>query len=390
MMRQAFTIELLEDCVFSASAATEGSHESLDRISGAALLGAAAARLYDRLDRRAAYMAFHSGRLRFLDGLPFANGTVGYPVPQPWHHRKTEKAHQQGQVDPKKIFNLLHGTIPSDEQRRPAQPKQLRKGYVHLDGGYSTPEHELRLKTAIAAQTGRAAEGQLFGYDALLRGQCFACAIEADADFDPGLFQQVVDALQGTALLGRSRSAEYGKVRVTLTDYPSPTPGPIDGNRLTLWLLADLAPCDHSGQPCLDPVLASIGLPEGARIDWSKTFLRSRRYSPWNAHRHGYDWERLVWSAGGVITVELSEPARPELLDRLQAGIGLYREAGLGRVWVNPPLAGHPATTIRIQKRGKNRGLDEIKGAGTSAHPLAKRPAGRVERKYRTKSQRTS
>lgn len=352
MMRRTFTIDLLEDCVFSARSATEGGHESLDRIPGAALLGATAARLYAQLSPRDAYAVFHSGRLRFHDGLPLACDAVGYPVPQAWHHRKTEKAHADYAVRasaerifnaiPERIFNLLHGQIPPGSDGFPAQPKQLRKGYIHANGVYSQPAHELRLKTAIDAKTGRAADAQLFGYDALLRGQRFAAAVEADGDFDPELFARVVKALTGTALLGRSRSAEYGAVRIEPTELPWPEPGPAT-DRLTLWLLSDLAPCDELGQPTLELSATHLGFVEGsANIIWDKTFLRTRRYSPWNAARQGYDRERMVFTAGGVITLELAASLDPRTLATLQAGISQHREAGLGRLWVNPPLLATP------------------------------------------------
>jgi hypothetical protein len=47
--------------------------------------------------------------------------------------------------------------------------------------------------------------------------------------------------------------------------------------------------------------------------------------------------------AGGVITIELPPGAdAAQCAQHLQRGIGLHRQAGLGRVWVNPPLLMHP------------------------------------------------
>lgn len=361
MMRQTFIIELLEDCVFSAHAATEGGHESLDRITGSALLGAAAARLYAGMDRREAFLAFHSGKLRFGDGLPWNGRSVGYPVPLAWHHRKSERPHNGGRLAGDRLFNFLHGVIPRDGERED-QPKQLRAGYVHPGGAYSKPRRGLRLKTAIDATTGRAAEGQLFGYDALARGQRFAAAIEADGDLDPALLERVVDVLQGEVLLGRSRSAEYGRAWVEPADIAAPAPGPAAGNRLTLWLLSDLALCDGTAQPTLSPDVEALGLPSGTQIVWDKTFLRARRYSPWNAARHGFDRERLVLAAGGVVTLD-HLPAAPDssTIERLQRGLGLYREAGLGRVWVNPPLLSNKQPTF-----------DSTQAEDSSAVPPAK------------------
>lgn len=333
MMRRSLAVELLEDCVFSARAATAGGHESLDRIPGATLLGAAASRLYGMLDRREAWAAFHSGRLRFGDGLPYDGHGVAYPVPLAWYYPKAERPEADGRLDRGRIHNFLEG----DGVGGGAQPKQLRTGYVGPGGRWIRPERALRLKTAIEPATGRAAEGQLFGYDALACCQRFAASIEADPDFDEALFEKVVSVLSGEVLLGRSRSAEYGRAGIAPIELGAPQPGPVQGRRLTLWLLSDLALAGADGQPTLTPSAESLGLPAG-RVVWERTFLRSRRYSPWNAARGGYDAERLVLAAGGVISLDLAGSLDEAQAARLHDGIGLYREAGLGRLWVNPPL----------------------------------------------------
>ncbi len=344
MKRLALDIELLEDCVFSARSATEGGHESLDRIPGAALLGAAAARLYGELGGTA-FTAFHSGRLRFGDGLPLSKaGEVGYPMPRCWHHHKTDviKEEIDGQecLLAGRITNFLHPESLLNQEEN-AQPKQLREGYITESGHWLKPKHDLRLKTAIEAATGRAAEGQLFGYDALHRGQRFRAFLEADDAVDAGLFDKVAEALEGEVLLGRSRSAEYGRARIRRVEAEPPVPGePGSDGSLTLWLLSDLALTDEHGQPTLQPDPRHFGL-DGGEIRWDKTFLRPRRYSPWNAARGGYDRERLVLEAGGVITIQLPKSEgydRTALIERLARGVGRYREAGLGRIWLDPPL----------------------------------------------------
>ncbi len=367
MKRQALKIELLDDCVFSASAATEGGHESLDRVPGAALLGAAASTLYAKLGSEQAFTVFHSGRLRFGDGLPWNGGSIGWPVPRCWHYPKTGEVSDGGFLKAENLYSFAfkEKPKPKDNDGKDKQLKQLRDGYVHADGRHSKPVHSLRLKTAINPDTGRANEGQLFAYDALHRGQVFVSLLEADDAVDEALFRQVADALQGEVLLGRSRSAEYGRAKITMIDLPEiPTPGAA-ADSLTLWLLSDLALNDAYGQPTLQPDGAAFGLP-GAEIQWDRSFLRGRRYSPWNAARHGYDRERLVLEAGGVITLRLNGIDREEAVARLQAGVGLYREAGLGRLWIDPPLLATVQPTFQqpAQQEPKTGEVSE------PAHPL--------------------
>src|SRR5579885_854668 len=65
MKRKVLRLTLLDDVALSERAASAGPHLGLDYIPGATLLGAAARRLYDSLSRDDAFLAFHSGKVRF-------------------------------------------------------------------------------------------------------------------------------------------------------------------------------------------------------------------------------------------------------------------------------------------------------------------------------------
>lgn len=329
MMNQALAITLIDDCVFSARGATAGAHEGLDRIPGQAILGAAATALYAGLDLPSAFELFHSGRLRCGDAVPWVDGMPAWPMPLAWHQRKHVEADTSGWLRAGAVHNLAHDEIE--------HPKQLRRGYVSEAGHWVKPRMAMRMKTAIDQHSGRAQDGQLFGYEALAAGQRFVTWIQADSALAASAFEAVIGALCGTCWLGRSRSAEYGRVQIERIDLSMPEQQLAPQKRMTLWLLSDLALLDEHGQPTLEPSPAHLGLGRG-RIIWSQTFLRSRSYSPWNAFRRGWDRERRVLVAGSVITLELDADPTPEMQARLAAGLGLYREGGLGRVWVNPPL----------------------------------------------------
>jgi hypothetical protein len=343
----ALEIELLDDCVFSASSATAGGHESLDRVPGSALLGAAASTLYASLSRDEAFTVFHSGQVRFLDGMPLNGSRAAWPVPIAWHERKDRPALDgNGRLEGAHVMNYRVGRWGAG-----VQPKQLRRGYIGADGRLVQPRRHHRMKTAIDPQTGRAQESALFGYDVLERGQRFVVRVEADETVDPDLFGRVVDALvaDGRILLGRSRSAEFGRARVSPragVDVPARAE-PQETDSLTLWLLSDTALCDSFGRPTTSPDPVALGLDAGARVDHERSFIRTRRYSPWNAARGGFDSERQVCSAGSVISFRLPEPLSHAQRCELARGIGLHREAGLGQVAVNPSLLDgeHPTFT---------------------------------------------
>lgn len=339
-----FDIVLEQPVIISQQSATAGAHQSLDYIPGSTVLGLAAARLYNALPAEAAWTLFHSGRVRFGDALPLSDsGEPAYPVPLCWHTYKGEKA--CGTLDRLRVDAIFDPSRSNIDPER--QPVQVRSGYATLSGQSLTPTLESTLKTAIDPDSGMAAESQLFGYQALSAGQRFRTTLQADEDIDASLWQTLLTHLTGSARLGRSRSAQFGAVRVELADASSldrRTQGDAsESDTLTLWLLSDLA-LERNGQPFLQPDADLLGLPEGTEWQVSDSFLRTRRFSPYNAYRRGHDPERQVITRGSVLRYQLPRPLTEDEKRTLSDGLGLLIEAGFGQVWINPPLlsAGRP------------------------------------------------
>lgn len=331
MQQATYDITLQRHIIISQQAATAGAHRCLDYIPGSVLLGLAASRLYAQLDKDSAWTLFHSGLVRFGDALPTTGNQTGFPVPISWHHYKgdTQRRTENG-IEYFKTDVLFDPSQFETEKTR--QPVQLRSGYTTLSGQYIAPGKVQTLKNAIDL----AAKSQLFGYEALEAGQTFRFTLSGDG-IDQKLWQQLIETLEGKARLGRSRSAQYGKVKIqSVEGKPLPTPDN-EPRTLTLWLLSDLL-LEHNGQPCLQPHAELLGLPKGSEWLPDKSFLRSRQYSIYNAYRRHYESERQVISRGSVLRYNLSEPLSQDALANLQCGIGLHIEAGLGQVLVNPPL----------------------------------------------------
>ncbi|HIE02317.1 MAG TPA: hypothetical protein EYP59_18885 [Thiotrichaceae bacterium] len=350
MQIQQFKVTLLEDVVTSKRAANEGGHESLDYLPGITFLGAVAAHLYPKLSDADAYTLFHSGKVRFGDALPLSeSGQLSYPMPLCWYKDKREE------WGPKMgLLNYQHEEY--EEYDESIQEEQVRGNYLSFqydsknDDRFTKIVPKLRMKTAINPNTGTAKDEQLFGYTSLPVGQQFVFNLESDfADDDDrgkALFKQVVETLQQADLkLGRSRSAEYGAVKIELLPEPKNERPAIQefSQAITLWLLSDAALQDEQGQPILfQPTAKSVGLPTHFVFDPSKSFLGSRRYAPFNAYRQRRELERTVLSMGSVlhfICQDEEQTVDAETLQHIQTeGIGLYRQAGLGRVWINPPI----------------------------------------------------
>lgn len=340
MKQHVFDIELHQPVIISQQAATVGAHQCLDYIAGSTLLGLAASKLYPVLSNEDAFSVFHSGTIRFLDALPVENKEISYPVPLNLHVFKGEKYTQDNQVLKNQVFDVSSMDLAGK------QPVQLRSFYLTNSGKKVTPFKEQTLKTAIDPKQNRAAESQLFGYEALAKGQVFRFALQADAHVSDALWNQLVESLQGMAHLGRSRSAQFGRVEIKSTKETYVTQQKIKSKVLNLWLLSDLYLYEQ-GANTLVPTSEALGLPQGTKWLKDKSFIRSRRYSIYNAYRKHYDKERQVISRGSVLRYELPESFTDydALTQQLSNGIGLSIESGLGQVAINPTLLAntHPS-----------------------------------------------
>lgn len=278
---------------------------------------------------------FFSGKLRFTDGLPEGNpGQPAVPAVFSLHEPKDENGKKTGYFR----NHVAEGTPEGKE-------KQIRAGHlytvpstvetlVHFQTQFTT-----QMKTAIKPSSGNApAEGQLFGYQAIPAGSIFYASIQAS---DQDTLAKASQLVTGVQHLGRSRSAEYGEVSIEAIPAPEQpealahkTDSP---DSFQILLLSDLC-LSTQGSPTLLPTPSHFGLPEGTRFVPESSHIRTRSYSPWIQWRDGYDLERQVLSRGSVLHFEgnLPDEEARKLSVRLDNGIGLFSQEGLGRGLLNP------------------------------------------------------
>lgn len=329
------TLTLQDDVVMSQRAASLGGHRSLDYIPGATLLGACAAKLYQELTLTEAFILFHSGKVRFCNAYPLSStGKSSQPMPcvlqyPKGEHHKIEQG-KRSQLDTQHVIHKV-------SEKEGVQYVQLRSGYITDELEVLTPQTTLRMKTAIDPETARAATSQLFGYQALQAGQVFQAVLQADDDVLE-LAQKASAALQGKLFIGRSRSAQYGKVNCQVSALQTTTATPSKETTVTLWLQSDMALQDVNGQALMQGKQANLPVFSGCTINWTESQLRFRRYSPYNGKRRSYDVERQVIEKGSLLKIDLPDALTQKQWEQLQAGLGLYRESGLGQVRVNDTL----------------------------------------------------
>ena len=324
-----YRIDLLSDVIVTADAATEGGHECLRHLPGSLLAGVVAGAM-----NPFPAPAYLSGKMLFGDALPLVEGELAYPVPLSLH--KPKGVPIGGRLVP---LNGLEDDLK--EQGKACQPvEQIRDVYMTASGKIVSTMLHYRMKTAIDRDRGgRATDSQLFGYQSIASGQSFAAPVWCEDDKVADQVERILTS--GNARLGRSRTAEYGHVKITPMIQPGTFSDSPEEGGMTLYLVSDLA-LEKDGRPVLAPQGDDIGLP-GARLDPSKTFLRTRSYTPWNAYHNTRMAERQVICHGSVLT--LTGVARDTAEDWKKAhscGLGLYRQEGLGSFLVDPSFVLKP------------------------------------------------
>jgi CRISPR-associated protein Csx10 len=336
MPRKILSIQSVDGLILSQSSNTAGEHHSLDHIPGSTILGALAGRIYSKLeDKSAQWAVFHSGKLRFGNCYPTTARCVeSRPLPLSFHEVKNISAIIDGKLNNENVTDFRDGE-PNDNR----QYKQLRAGYLTADGKITNAQSALQVKTAIDYETGTAKESQLYGYDALASNQWFCGDISWDDDFVvqyPKAFDALMALLDdGTFRVGRSKGAEFGRVKAYLDDA-EPEISTLDSNTFSIFCLSDISVRDAFGQPVLALTAHHFGLTDDdIKLIPSRCFVRTREYSVYNGARRAHDQARHVIGKGSVFTFLVSGDAATvteKLQNALMRGIGAHTEAGLGRI----------------------------------------------------------
>lgn len=368
-MKATLTLTPEVRAIFTARAATEGTHASLPCPPGSVLLGwAAAGGRYDNFSDP--FQVFHSGRVRFSNALPILpDGTPAYPMPQILLQPKHARG---GVVSDRLVAGAVRVWHPEDKHETEKIQYDVidNKGrsFVTGDGRVVRPRFGGRLRTAT--WEGRAARGQLFGYTHLEPGNHFAATIEADPGaITPDDWRRLLDAFRNKILfLGRGAGAYYGgdyKCTVEENVRELWQGGGVSGGEgfIRVWVLSDLALLDKNGAPCFAPTAEMLDLPPGGRLDPRESPIGARRYAPWNAHLGRRDVERQVIVAGSVLTFRYENGGATASTGSPPSAVGLWREAGLGRIWVAPSM-------LQVN-RGQPPRLDEKKAPPSESEDRA-------------------
>lgn len=319
-IQKTLLITLEGPLITSSSSATAAAAPALPYIPGAMLQGMALSKAYGDMKPGEVFARFHERLLTFDDALPLDEaGKIGFPVPMSLARPKGEEL----------IFTGGNSNVRDSAMADPEPGDQQCRDFAIGRGGTPVPVRTgTTLRTAIDPNSGMAAEFRLFEYRFLEKGQRFLSRIEG--------CRKDVEALEGflngAHILGRARSAEFGRVRIEVLDaVPNCPESNAEPGTRYFWCLSDCWFDDEHGLPSMAP---NARMPGRGVIDWSRSFIRRRRYSGFNSTWGARTPERDVVTRGSVFTICNSN--LPTGIHRM----GFATEQGLGRILVTaaPPL----------------------------------------------------
>ena len=357
MRKYQFKCELLTDVIITSMAATEGYKESLDYIPGSKFLGIVAGSLYDEANEKRTLDLFHNGAVRFGDATLMVKDEVLNKVPFSWFHEKGKNL--SGDI-------FLHHRLSTNDhevfRKQKIQLKQARNGYFSAaQENFFTLEQDFSLKSAHDTKMRKSKDGNMFGYYSLKSGSTWSFYVyDQSGDY----IEDIKSALTGKHRIGRSRTAEFGLVEISLVKECSSAAEVLYNEDVVIYAQSNLCFYNESVQTTAIPTAFQLTGLKDATILWDKSQVRSRNYKIWNRHRNNTDPDRIIVERGSVFVVK--SPTKISSTFFI-SGLGSHKNEGFGSVLVNPsflvsetnklPFSLHKAILDYTQHHAKEKGV---------------------------------
>jgi len=329
MKTKYYRCEFLSDIVLPASSNTQGNIRLSDFIAGSNFLGMVASNNGYESFKEEAFDVFHSGAVRFFDAHVEIDSKLSYKIPLSFHALKIGD----------KNFNRLH-LDDADETRlrtNQEQLKQHRVGFINEDYSYNIPSYNYTQKSSYDQALRRSKDEGMFGYSALKKGTHWIFKVSYK---DDKYIHKVEQRLLGDKKLGKSKSAQYGKVNIVNADnFDSIKTFTPEDNLSYIYLNSRAVLVDKSGNFTTLPSIENLGLSSG-EIVWEKTYIKTSSYHPYNSARETKEYTRVCISKGSVITIK-------NLSQTPENGIGAFLSEGFGDILINPKFLESKSPQLR-------------------------------------------
>jgi hypothetical protein len=168
----------------------------------------------------------------------------------------------------------------------------------------------------------------MFGFESIKAGQVFMFSVRYEDENDMGT---ITKYLVGTKYIGKSKSAQYGKVEIKEVENVKKIANFQPSDYILVYAESNLCFIDeHTGQSTFQPTAEQLGM-SGGTVDYSKSSIRTYSYSPWNFKRNASNYQRNCIAKGSVFYVTNGKDSSDSRMM-----VGEYIAEGLGRVQYNP------------------------------------------------------
>ena len=334
MYSQKFRCTTQEPLILFKKAKTEQSTETLEYLPGSLFRGFMANQLFNNKESETIIDdIIFNGSVRFGDAHLCINDKRGNPIPLSYHKYKS-KIIIDGNIQPEYINLIKMDELPTQKH------KQLREGYFVFENDKIVFEKVAvgeRMKAARSLENRASKDGAMFLYRYIKADHTFEFEIKA---INKAQLDTIVKCFDGkTIYLGKSKNAEFGG-KVIVKKIGESEDVDLSSEKVKVnTLYASSNWCFLNGFGTYTSQITSemlCGVPN-IEIDWTKTFLRFRTYSPFNSHRQTFDAQRLIIEKGSVVTFIIDEDNDVEIdTNFIKKGIGCHLTEGFGEVLINP------------------------------------------------------
>lgn len=332
MNRIQFRCRLLSNVILQSQSTDGQLQRNISFIPGNTFLGIMA-RKYKSYSAAEQLALFHDGSVRYGDAHPVGRGgkVRSLKIPASLYYPKLK-----GMEGGLYVHHIYNRGVDTDDGGRPQQLKQCRNGFYVFDTAKNEMslvelDKTLSLKSAYDRERRASQDQQMYIYESLKAGAEFLFEVAFD---DEALRNTIINGLKGSHFVGRSRTAQFGHVEITVCEYqevPSCNQAEGDGY-VTVYADGRLIFLNEQQTTTFCPTAKQLGV-DGGEIDWSKSQIRTFQYAPWNGKRQAYDTDRCGIEKGSVFVIKVqSWQKNPETSDY----IGSYQNEGFGKVIYNP------------------------------------------------------
>lgn len=285
--------------------------ESLDYLPGGLIRGIMAQYLFTSKPTNVDDIIFNN-IVQFGDGNLVINDKRAYKIPFSYYRSKDE--------DEEKFKNFHH--IKGWGKKI----KQVRNGYIVKNNNdeleYKLIEYGSAIKSERNSKTNSSEKGGLFTYHYLKEDQTFEFEISSE---NQSYLNDIKTHLQDKIFyIGKSKSAEFGgSIQLSVTGFKSQTTEVKSSN--IIYADSNICFVNEYGDFTTTDIIENFTKEEDVKIDWLKSQIRTRTYTPYNAHRNNWDSERLIIEKGSVIVLS-------KAVNLSNASVGCFQNEGFGKI----------------------------------------------------------